>query len=184
MPSAALICDGCGQPADPQHIARRLKRLENMTRYRPIHVQALFLGAASPAVEADYLYSASGTFRGEGLDLLRALAIETEGRAVETALGEFQRRGYLLGYVLECPVPGELLPQLLAARMEATAARIRRSLKPKSLVVLGPELERFEDRFEAKSVGAEFVVVAAGEGLGSGAMRQGQLQAALHGRFC
>jgi hypothetical protein len=101
------------------------------------------LGAASPAVEADYLYSASGTFRGEGLDLLRALAIETEGRAVETALGEFQRRGYLLGYVLECPVPGELLPQLLAARMEAAAARIRRSLKPKSLVVLGRELKKF-----------------------------------------
>jgi len=183
MPSATLICDGCGQTADPQHIARRLKRLENMTRYRPIHVQALFLGAASPAVEADYLYSASGTFRGEGLDLLRALAIETEGRAVETALWEFQRRGYLLGYVLECPVPGELLPQLLAARMEAAAARIRRSLKPKSLVVLGPELKKFENRFEAKSVGAEFVVVTAGEGLGSGAMRQGLLEAALHGSF-
>jgi hypothetical protein len=183
MPSGTLTCDGCGQPADPEHFGRRLKRLENMTRYRPIHVQALFLGAASPARDEDYLYSASGKFRGEALALLRALAIESEGRTVESALAEFQRRGYLLGYVLECPFIGESLPQMLTERMEATAARIRRSLKPKSLVVLGPELQRFGDRFEAKSTGAELVVIAADKGLGSGATRPGLLEAALNGRF-
>jgi len=51
----SLVCDGCGQSADAEHIARRLKRLENMTRYRPIHIQALLMGAASPAEDGDHL---------------------------------------------------------------------------------------------------------------------------------
>src|SRR5215467_12232588 len=96
-----LLCDGCGQPADPRHIARRLKRLENMTRYRPLHVQVLFLGAAGPVPDADYLYSAEGDFRGEGLTLLRALGIEWAGKTIEAVLTDFQRRGYLLAHILD-----------------------------------------------------------------------------------
>src|SRR5215470_13999003 len=143
MPTGTLICDGCGQPADQEHIALRLKRLENMTRYRPIHVQALFLGAASPAAAPEYLYSAEVEFRGEGLALLGALGIDPAGKTVEAVLTDFQRRGYLLAHILECPVPAdrlEALPLLLQKRSSATAARIRRSLKPKRLALLGAEL--------------------------------------------
>jgi len=183
MPQETMICDGCGQPADSEHLARRLKRLENMTRYRPIHVQTLFLGAASPQFDEDYLYLACREFRGEGRDLLRALSIETEGRSVESALTEFQRRGCLLCYVLECPVDGPSLGALLEARMEATAARIRRSLKAKSLFVLGPELERFAARLEAKTVGAESVVMEAGKGLGALGVRQGLAGKSSDGTF-
>ena len=32
----ALRCDGCGQAASPEHMARRLRRLEWTTRYRPV----------------------------------------------------------------------------------------------------------------------------------------------------
>ena len=73
-----------------------------MTRYRPIHVQALFLGAASPADDQEYLYSAQGEFAGQGVALLRSLAVESAGRTVEATLTDFQRRGYLLAHVLDC----------------------------------------------------------------------------------
>jgi hypothetical protein len=39
----AILCDGCGQPATPEHIAERIHRLELATRYRPIHIQVLWL---------------------------------------------------------------------------------------------------------------------------------------------
>src|ERR1700746_32881 len=103
MSSEQLICDGCGQFADQGHLARRLKRLQNMTRYRPIHVQALFLSAASPAADAEHLYSAENEFRGEGLALLRALGMDPAGKSIETVLTDFQRRGFLLAHILECP---------------------------------------------------------------------------------
>src|SRR3984893_2546309 len=57
MNSTDLRCDGCGQPASPEHIARRLQRLEWMTRFRPIHLHTLLLGAFSPLVPAEFLYA-------------------------------------------------------------------------------------------------------------------------------
>ena len=50
-----VICDGCGLGASQEHIARRLKRLEKMTRYRPIHVHALILGTRSPELDEAHL---------------------------------------------------------------------------------------------------------------------------------
>src|SRR5260370_40425708 len=97
-----ISCDGCGQLASPEHIARRLRRLENMTRYRPIHVQALFLAGTGPAENREHLYSAEGAFLDRDIKFLRELGIETSGRTVGTGLTECQRRGYLLGYAVEC----------------------------------------------------------------------------------
>src|SRR6266478_9620777 len=136
--SSEILCDGCGQPAGPGHIARRLKRLENMTRYRPIHVQVLFLAATGPAADTEYLYSAEGEFAGGGAELLRALGIEVSGRTVEAVLTEFQRRGYVLAYVLECAEEktGGKVMTSLAQRIPATLTRIRRSFKPKRLALL------------------------------------------------
>jgi len=119
----SLVCDGCGQPADQEHIARRMKRLENMTRCRPIHVQALFLGAASPANAGEYLYSARDLFAGESAALLRALSVEVSGRTVD-----------------------------------ATLTRIRRSFKPKRVVLLGTELEEFVPQFIAANLDAMLVL--------------------------
>ena len=124
-----IVCDGCGQAADQEHITRRLRRLEKMTRFRPIHVQSLFLGAVSPAADCEHLYSAEEEFRGEGGALLRALEIDVPGRGPEATLVEFQRRGYLLTHVLECP--GEYrdaatLCSVMERRIGATMARIRR----------------------------------------------------------
>jgi hypothetical protein len=154
-----ILCDGCGQPADAAHLARRLKRLENMTRYRPIHVQALFLGAASPAEDQEYLYSAQGQFAGQGITLLRSLAVESAGRTVEATLTDFQRRGYLLAHVLECSEAfGSVGREGLARRLPATMTRIRRSFRPKRVVLLGQELAEFVLQFVAANLDATLVL--------------------------
>src|SRR5262245_6365804 len=148
--SVSILCDGCGQAATTEHLARRLKRLENMTRYRPLHVQALFLGAVSPSRDEDYLYAAEGAFLGEGLELLRALDVEPAGRAVEATLLEFQRRGYVLAHLLECgqeTSPETIRREALQRRIPATITRIRRSFKPKRVVLLGGDLAEFVPQF-------------------------------------
>ena len=39
------------------HIRRRIERLELATRYRPIHIQTLFLALAPPEAMEDFFYS-------------------------------------------------------------------------------------------------------------------------------
>lgn len=132
-----------------------------MTRYRPIHVQVLFLGATSPANAEDYLYSARDAFRGEGAILLRALHIEDTGRSLEAALADFQRRGYLLAHVLDCgEVSGgnALGGEALARRIPVTLTRIRRSFKPKRLVLLGQEFAEFIPQFIAANLDAALIL--------------------------
>jgi hypothetical protein len=155
-----LICDGCGLPASQEHITRRLKRLENASRYRPIHVQALFLGAASPANAEDYLYSARDAFRGEGEILLRALHIENTGRSLEATLADFQRRGYLLAHLIECPQERgtAVRTEILRRRIPATLTRIRRSFKPKRVVLLGQELAEFVPQVMAGNLDATVIL--------------------------
>src|ERR1700747_3025310 len=93
---AALRCDGCGQAASPEHIARRLQRLEWATRYRPIHIGALLLGDVAPSNDADFLYAPAGAFSGEAALVLRGRGVETAGKSRETVLAEFQRGGFFL----------------------------------------------------------------------------------------
>jgi hypothetical protein len=132
-----------------------------MTRYRPIHVQALFLGPASAADAEEYLYSARNGFTGEGAALLQALNVETSGRTVESVLTEFQRRGYLLAHVLDCGEEfgnGAVRREALARRIPATLTRIRRSFKPKRVVLLGQELAEFVPQFMAANLDAALIL--------------------------
>jgi hypothetical protein len=149
--SKVLVCDGCGQEASAEHISRRLQRLEWTTRYRPVHINTLVLGAFSPQEEKDFLYAPSGEFRGEAGHLLDALGISTDGKEADTVHAEFQRAGFFLTHVLECPLDRDAgqaaeSAALLAQRLQPVATRIRRSLKPKRVVLisqaLGPILEK------------------------------------------
>jgi len=148
MTTQNLLCDGCAQAASPEHIARRLQRLEWTTRYRPVHIATLLLGAVSPRNDADFLYS--GKFSGEACRILEVAGIATEEKTSEAVLAEFQRGGFFLAYVLECPLDDSAQEseagKLLAQRLGPTLARIRRSLRPKKAVLfdkrLGPLLER------------------------------------------
>lgn len=160
MPSSSEIrCDGCAQAASQEHFARRLKRLENMTRYRPIHVQALFLGVMSPADDRDHLYSAVEAFSGEGAEVLRALGVEQAGRSVAETLASFQRIGILLTHVLECPVgDATVRSEALQSRLPATLARIRRSYKPKRLVLVGGELTDYVSQIIGANLNAVIIL--------------------------
>jgi hypothetical protein len=178
MTSTELICDGCGQAASQEHMTRRLKRLQNMTRYRPLHVQALFLGAVDPQMDAVHLYSAESEFRGVGAALLRALDIDVAGRTVEATLAEFQRRGFLLTHVVECPCEpsyARTLQEMLENRLAATVARIRRSYKPKRLVLLGEELDLLEPRLAMENLSAELILSETNRAFRVGELAPGSL---------
>jgi hypothetical protein len=144
--SIALRCDGCGQLASPEHIARRLQRLEWTTRFRPVHIGTLFLGAVAPHDDSEFIYSPAGAWYGEAKLLLDAAGLTLEGKSPEATLSEFQRRGFLLTHVLECPVEstgGADVAQRVADRLPAVLTRIRRSLKPKRLALIAMVLHQF-----------------------------------------
>jgi hypothetical protein len=141
-----LTCDGCGQPASPEHIQRRLARLEWTTRYRPVHIGTLLLGGIAPAEDAEFIYSPGGEFAGEAGRILSATAVERDGRSMDSVLSEFQRAGFLLSYVLECPLEADeddtgLVEAKLKARLPLVLSKIRQSLKPKRIIPISLLME-------------------------------------------
>ena len=149
--SADLRCDGCGQAASAEHIARRLRRLEWATRYRPVHIHTLLLGAVAPRDDAEFLYAPGDEFRGEAAELLRAVGISTVGKTPADVHGEFQAAGFYLTHLLECPVEtverqvgneGQTrctppdLTTLLCEHLPSVVSRIRRSLKPRRVILI------------------------------------------------
>jgi hypothetical protein len=138
---SALVCDGCGQVASAEHMARRLRRLEWTTRYRPVHIHTLFLGAFSPLDEKDFLYAPGGEFQGEAALLLDAVGISAAGKSADVVHAEFQRAGFFLTHILECPIEVETnrareVQAALKSRLAAIATRIRRSLKPRRVMAI------------------------------------------------
>jgi hypothetical protein len=160
-----LLCDGCGQPASSEHTARRLQRLEWTTRYRPLHIGTVLLGAFAPEDAATFLYAISNTgdFIGEAGNVLASSGVSQNGKSSEAALAEFQRAGFLLTYVLECPLnPGvndeAAIHGLLRSRLPALLARIRRSLKPKRIVPISSALESLMESLGAGELGCSVVL--------------------------
>jgi hypothetical protein len=152
--SIDLPCDGCGQIASAEHIARRLQRLEWTTRYRPVHIHTLFLGGASPQRQEEFLYSPNGEFQGEAAALLEVAGVSIAGKKADATHVEFQRAGFFLAHILECPVEYEsatttALPSLMEQRLAAVAVRVRRSLKPKRVVLISRALETILEKIVA-----------------------------------
>jgi len=161
MPTNFLPCDGCGQSASPEHIARRLRRLEWTTRFRPLHIGALLLGGVSPQADEDFLYS--GKFSGEAGRMLEAFGTSTAGKSPEVVLSEFQRGGFLLTHLLECPLdPGQSDQQspedLFEKRLPQIVTRIRRSLKPKRVVLISEALAPLAARFSTFDIGCPVIL--------------------------
>jgi hypothetical protein len=153
-----LLCDGCGRKASSEHIARRLQRLEWATRYRPVHINTLLLGAFSPQEENDFLYAPSGEFGGEAALLLEALGISTAGKTADAVHAEFQRTGFFLTHVLECPLESDGSARVnaktaLKERLAAVAIRIRRSLKPKRVMAVTEDLAPVVENILALDLG-------------------------------
>jgi hypothetical protein len=162
MTATTLNCDGCGQAASAEHVTRRLQRLEWMTRYRPVHVGTVLLGAYSPDAESDFLYSEAAEVTGEAKYVLAATGIYTSGKKKESILNEFQRGGFLLGYVMECPLEPEwrneaALTGLLQARMPVFLARLRRSFQPKRVALISSKLDFLFAGLTEKDLGCTLV---------------------------
>jgi hypothetical protein len=160
-----LVCDGCGQTASAEHIAKRLQRLEWTTRYRPVHIGTVLLGAFAPEDDAEFLYAVNndGEWKGPAKELLAASGVSRKGKSREAALAEFQRAGYLLTYVLECPLnrgvnDSAAIQGLLGARLPALLARLRRSLRPKRLVPISSLLDPWLGSLGASELGCSVVL--------------------------
>ena len=138
-----LPCDGCGQAVLADHIARRLERLEWTTRYRPLHIQTVLLGAIVPVNRAGFLYGLESEPEGEARTLLEAAGIHFAGKPADAVLAEFQRKGLLLTHVLECPLEAGTadVQKLIETRFPTVLTKIRRSLKPKRILLLAPGLQ-------------------------------------------
>jgi hypothetical protein len=158
-----MLCDGCGQTASPQHLAMRLQRLEWTTRFRPVHINVLLLSGFPPQSDSEFLYAAPKVFQGEAVRLLEALEVPYVGKAPDGVLSDFQRRGFLLVHVMDCPPNPESsnpdeIQILLGARLAALFTRVRRSLKPKRAVFISELLEPLVDRFSENNLGCPVVL--------------------------
>ncbi|HET8923782.1 MAG TPA: hypothetical protein VFN26_12405 [Candidatus Acidoferrum sp.] len=128
-----------------------------------MHIHTLLLGSFSPVEERDFLYSPKGEFHGEAALLLNALEITAPGKTPDAVQGEFQRAGFFLTYVLECPVEPEdtrttVIASLLAEQLPIAAARIRRSLKPKRVILVTKALEPILDNIMRSELGCPIVM--------------------------
>src|ERR1700756_2828815 len=92
-----LLCDGCGLPASPEHIAARIRRLELATRFRPVHIGILFVLPAPPLKPEDDFYAPAESLEFSS-PFLKSLEISASGEEATPErdgqkLAEFQRRG-------------------------------------------------------------------------------------------
>lgn len=169
MKSSPLLlpCDGCGLPASPEHIAARVHRLELSTRYRPVHISILFVAAAPAELDADDFYVAP-----EKSSLLNALGITSlenqPGAKADPAalLNEFQRRGFHMVYLSECPRPADNVPGVEeVSRLAPTLVRrVRFNYKPRLVAPLGVELFPLVESLQRAGIGP-VITTAAGQPL-------------------
>ncbi|MGB7730523.1 MAG: hypothetical protein WBL50_21015 [Candidatus Acidiferrum sp.] len=156
-PSTLLPCDGCGQLADSAHISRRLERLAWTTRFRPLHIQALLLSSIAPTNNSDFLYAPNESFHGEAFTILQAVQVSSAGKSPESVQIEFQKLGLMLTHILECPLDENVSPAqaqtLLAKQLPVAITRIRRSLKPKRLLLLSADLLPLLAQFHNTTLG-------------------------------
>lgn len=167
-----LPCDGCGLPASPEHIAERVHRLEQSTQFRPIHIGTLFVALAPPPRTADDFYAPARS-KGFFNPFLDALEIAS-GTQVPVGgdvggddlarLAEFQRRGYYLVYLSECPLPenGESAAETIRRLGPTLTRRIRFNYRPKQIAPLGQELSPLVELLKGHQIAA---VLTSGDGL-------------------
>jgi len=141
------VCDGCGARTDEDHIRRRVERLELATRHRPVHIKVLMLDGAPPPRMEDYFYQAhkdrsvrSMASRMYFDELLKCASLPAgSGANEETALGDFQRRGFFLAHAVECPFEDQPDPQGALRRLAPTVLkRVQCSYQPSYVVPLSP----------------------------------------------
>src|ERR1700683_160951 len=139
------VCDGCGAQLDALHIRQRIERLELATRFRPVHISVLLIDAAPPARPEDYFYRApaspserSSAGRQYFDALMNSAGVDAHAHPNdETALAEFQRRGFFLIGAVECALANPIDAQKAIEHVAPTLLRrVNISYKPKSIAML------------------------------------------------
>ena len=140
-------------------MAARLRRLEWATRWRPLHIQTLLLGAVAPGEDAEFIYSDAGGFSGEAAWVLGVAGVSGVGKPADAVHHELQRAGFFVAHVLDCPFDGNAdrpeLATLVAKRVATTLTRIRRSIKPKRIALFGDGFDSMLGAFRAEALGCE-----------------------------
>lgn len=160
------LCDGCGAQVDEAHIRSRIERLEQATRFRPIHIQVLLLAAAPPSQPEDDFYraatAANRSFASQTFfdELTKSIGRNPDDTAAEEAtLAEFQRAGFYLAYAVECPIQS---PEQLAAAVIKLAPRVllrvNTSYKPKFVAPISQELQPLIPLLESNSWGDRVIL--------------------------
>jgi hypothetical protein len=169
--SKLLTCDGCGQLTDSLHISRRLERLAWSTRFRPVHIHALLLAGIAPQNESEFIYSPRAKFDGEAQAILDAVRLSTAGKTPESVQTEFQKLGLMLTHILECPLNENASESeahvLLEKQLSSVVARIRRSLKPKRLLLISSELQSLVPKLHQANLGCPIFPFPSGSFLSS-----------------
>jgi hypothetical protein len=160
----SLPCDGCGLPASSEHIRERVHRLELSTRFRPVHISVLFVALAPPAEQEDDFYGPAKSKEFfdpflEALDIpasTEKIAGQADPHTADLArLDEFQRRGYYLSYLSECPMgeSGETAATTIARLGQTLIRRIRFSYRSKHIAPLGQELLPMVEMLRVAGIG-------------------------------
>jgi hypothetical protein len=162
-----LPCDGCCLPANPEHIAARIRRLELATRFRPVHIGILFVAMAPASRPEDDFYAPpeSKQFFDPFMEALEILPVTGARDASREAAGterlvEFQRRGHFLAYLSECPLPadGQTSPAAIARLAPNLLRRIRFNYKPRHVALLGPELAPLVEVLRNAGIGPSLIL--------------------------
>ena len=161
-----ILCDGCGLPASPDHIRARVERLEWATRFRPIHIDMLFVALEPMSRPEDDFYRPpeSQQFFAPLLAALNSVpgpgkqSREATGREADSSrLLEFQRRGYYLTYLSECPSAAQddvkRARESISRLAPTLIKRIRFNYKPKRVAVLGNNLDPLIDLLREAGIG-------------------------------
>ena len=141
-------CDCSESEVAESHIRERIARVEQATRFRPVHIRVLLLGA-SPAVSPDDDFYTPVNDRAarsvysrmffDELAVASGISRDSLSSLDESAvLADFQRRGFFLAHVVECPIDE---PQALRHAVNRLAPTLLRRLdasyKPKHVVPVG-----------------------------------------------
>jgi hypothetical protein len=121
------------------------------------------MGAVAPAEDSDFLYSPGAEFAGEAGLLLRAVGISFAGKPAEAVHAEFQGAGFFLTHLLECPLEsGHQIEDdatfVIREHLPSVASRIRRSLKPKRVMLVTEVQETILEDVLALDLGCPVVL--------------------------
>lgn len=141
-------CDCAESDVSESHVRERIARIERASRFRPVHIRILLLDAAPAASLQDDFYFSAADRSSRSLysrmyfdELAVASGISRDSLSSldeSAALADFQRRGFFLAHVVECPIEDQQALRHTVNRLApALLRRLDTSYKPKHVVPIG-----------------------------------------------